>query len=59
MSDHAAVSDCRLPVLPDEYSDLRRICNANNYGNDGCDGFSPNFPLIRTGRNQADNIYFL
>ena len=30
-----------------EYSDLcRRSCN---YGNGGCDGFSPNFPLIRQG----------
>ena len=24
-----------------------------NYGNDGCDGFAPNFPLIRSKRNQA------
>ena len=24
-----------------------------NYGNDGCDGFTPNFPLIRAKRNQT------
>ena len=28
-----------------------------NYGNDGCDGFAPNFPLIRTKRNQTANKY--
>jgi hypothetical protein len=28
-----------------EYSDC--------YGNDDCDGFAPNFPLIRTQRNQT------
>ena len=28
-----------------------------NYGNDGCDGFAPNFPLIRAMRNQAAKFY--
>ena len=29
------------------------------YGNDGCDGFAPNFPLIRAWRNQtAKHIEF-
>lgn len=34
-------------TLSGEYSDLKRTRLLFNYGNDGCDGFSPNFPLIR------------
>ena len=42
----------RIPSLVlGEYSDLRS--QDFNYGNDGCDGFAPNFPLIRAGRNQT------
>ena len=46
----------RIPSLVlGEYSDLRS--QDFNYGNDGCDGFAPNFPLIRTKRNQTANKY--
>ena len=42
----------RIPSLVlGEYSDLRS--QDFNYGNDGCDGFAPNFPLIRAKRNQT------
>ena len=46
----------RIPSLVlGEYSDLRS--QDFNYGNDGCDGFAPNFPLIRAKRNQAAKLF--
>lgn len=40
-----------------EYSDLRAHKVHLNYGNDGCDGFAPNFPLILVFGTKPRNIF--